>query len=169
MVKRKKKRGKERKQKRKLTAEERRRKRERKANYMTIFLNGKQKRVRRPPMICGMEVDEFVEKNADPILLHQLEMWEYMPDFSAGHAPTPRFLADDVFGDDVPADEDFPEGILAEDILAGNALPMVDSCDEDPFAGLYQSADLFPGFPQDESLYESSDESARQRRDDIPF
>ena len=45
---------------------------------MTIFINGKQKRVKRPPTIDGMDVDEFIRRNADPIWLHQNEMWEYI-------------------------------------------------------------------------------------------
>ena len=66
------------KRKRKLTAAERRERRERKRKYMTIFINGKQKRVRRPPEIDGLPVDEFIIRNADPIWLHQNEMWELM-------------------------------------------------------------------------------------------
>ena len=64
--------------KRKRTAAEKRARRERKEKYMTIFINGKQKRVPRPQQIEGMDVDEFVARNADPIWLHQNEMWEYM-------------------------------------------------------------------------------------------
>jgi len=45
---------------------------------MTIFINGKQKRVKRPPTINGTDVNEFIYRNADPIWLHQNEMWEYM-------------------------------------------------------------------------------------------
>lgn len=45
---------------------------------MTIFMNGKQKRVKRPVTIDGMDADEFILRNADPIWLHQNEMWEYM-------------------------------------------------------------------------------------------
>lgn len=30
----------------------------------------------RPPMIEGLEADEFIRQNADPIWLHQNEMWE---------------------------------------------------------------------------------------------
>ena len=37
-----------------------------------------QRRVRRPPTIDGMDVDEFIMQNADPIWLHQNELWEYM-------------------------------------------------------------------------------------------
>jgi hypothetical protein len=51
--------------KRKLTAAERRAKKERKKNFMTIFDNGKQKRVRRPATIEGLPVDEFIRRNAD--------------------------------------------------------------------------------------------------------
>lgn len=64
--------------KRKLTAAEKQAKRERKKNFMTVFINGKQKRVPRPPMVEGMSVDEFIARNADPIWLHQNEMWEYL-------------------------------------------------------------------------------------------
>lgn len=43
---------------------------------MTIFIGGKQKRVPRPQLIEGLTVDEFIRQNADPIWLHQNEMWE---------------------------------------------------------------------------------------------
>jgi uncharacterized protein YnzC (UPF0291/DUF896 family) len=66
------------KRKRKLTAVEKAEKKRRRMEYMTIFINGKQKRVKRPPTIDGMDVDEFIRRNADPIWLHQNEMWEYM-------------------------------------------------------------------------------------------
>jgi hypothetical protein len=62
--------------KRKLTTAEKRERRERKRKYMTIFINGKQKRVPRPQQIDGLPVDEFIARNADPIWLHQNEMWE---------------------------------------------------------------------------------------------
>lgn len=62
-----------------MTAAEKRARRERKAKYMTIFVNGKQKRVPRPQQIEGLDVDEFIARNADPIWLHQNEMWELMP------------------------------------------------------------------------------------------
>lgn len=66
--------------KRKLTAAEKRAKRERRKKFMTIFINGKQKRVpREPQLIEGLPVDEFIRRNADPIWLHQNEMWELMP------------------------------------------------------------------------------------------
>jgi len=45
---------------------------------MTIFINGKQKRVKRPPAIDGLDVDEFIRRNADPTWSDQDEMWEYI-------------------------------------------------------------------------------------------
>jgi uncharacterized protein YnzC (UPF0291/DUF896 family) len=66
------------KQKRKLTPAEKAEKKRRREQYKTIFINGKQKRVKRLPTIDGMDVDEFIRRNADPIWLHQNEMWEYM-------------------------------------------------------------------------------------------
>ena len=45
---------------------------------MFIFVNGRQKRVRRPPTIDGMPMDEFIARNADPIWLHQNEMWDLL-------------------------------------------------------------------------------------------
>ncbi len=68
------------KRKRKLSAKEKAEKRRRRKEYMTIFVNGKQKRVKRPPTIDGMDIHEFIRRNADPIWLHQNEMWEYMVD-----------------------------------------------------------------------------------------
>ena len=68
------------KRKRKLTAAEKAKKKRRQKEYMTIFVKGKQKRIKRPPTISGMNVDEFIRRNADPIWLHQNEMWEYMTD-----------------------------------------------------------------------------------------
>ena len=46
---------------------------------MTVFINGKQKRVPRQPTIEGLPVDEFIARNADPIWLRQNELWELMP------------------------------------------------------------------------------------------
>ena len=66
------------KQKRKLTPAEKARKKKRQMEYMTIFMNGKQKRVKRPPIIDGIDLDDFIQMNADPIWLHQNEMWEDM-------------------------------------------------------------------------------------------
>ena len=64
--------------KRKRTPAEKRARRERQKKFMTIFINGKQKSVPRPQLIDGIDVDEFIARNADPIWLHQHELWEYM-------------------------------------------------------------------------------------------
>ncbi len=64
--------------KRKLSAAEKRARKQRRQEFMTIFVNGKQKRVRRPPTRDGMDVDDFIRRNADPVWLHQNEMWEYL-------------------------------------------------------------------------------------------
>jgi hypothetical protein len=64
------------KRKRKLTAAEKAEKRRRREMYHFVFVGGRMKRVRRPPMIDGMDADEFIRRNADPIWLHQNEMWE---------------------------------------------------------------------------------------------
>jgi hypothetical protein len=74
--------------KRKLTAAEKHAKKERKKKYQWIFINGKQVRVKRPEMIDGMPVDEFIARNADPLWLHQNEMWEYIE-------PEPDLFADE--------------------------------------------------------------------------
>jgi hypothetical protein len=67
------------KRKRKLTAAEKLARKERKKKWMFIFVGGKQKRVRRPPEVDGMPVNEFLAANADPLWLYQNEMWELSP------------------------------------------------------------------------------------------
>jgi hypothetical protein len=62
--------------KRKRTAAEKRARRERRKKFMTIFINGKQKRVPRPPLIEGLPVEEFIARNADSIWLHDNGLWE---------------------------------------------------------------------------------------------
>jgi len=68
--------------KKKLTAAQKRAgkkaKVERQKKYMWVFMHGKQVRVKRPPTIDGMDADEYIRQNADPIWLHQNEMWEYI-------------------------------------------------------------------------------------------
>jgi hypothetical protein len=62
-------------QKRKLTSTAKAEKQRRRKEYMTIFINGKQKRVKRPPTIDGIDVEAFIRQNADSIFLNQNEMW----------------------------------------------------------------------------------------------
>ena len=64
--------------KRKRTAAEKRARRERKLKFMTIFVNGRQKRVPRPQLIDGLPVEAFIARNADPVWLHEQGLWEYM-------------------------------------------------------------------------------------------
>ena len=64
--------------KRKLTKAQKAEKKRRQQEYMTIFIRGKQKRVKRPSPIDEMDVEEFIRANADPIWLHQEGLWEYM-------------------------------------------------------------------------------------------
>ena len=64
--------------KKKLTPEQKAAKKKRREEFMTVFMNGKQVRVRRPPMIDGIPVEEFIHRNADPIWLHRNEMWEHI-------------------------------------------------------------------------------------------
>ena len=79
----KKKKNKLKKPKRKLTNAEkkarREAKKERQKKYQWVFMNGKQVRIKRPPMIDGIPEDEWIRQNADPIWLVQNEMWEYIP------------------------------------------------------------------------------------------
>ena len=82
--------------KRKLTAAEKRERKQRREEYETVFINGKQKRVRRPPTIDGLSVDEFIQRNADPIWLHQNEMWEYMPEYQEESEHTSRRRQDNA-------------------------------------------------------------------------
>ncbi len=65
--------------KKKLTMAQKRAKKARQQQYETVFINGKQLRIKRPPMVEGMTVDEFIMTNADPLWLHQNEMWELIP------------------------------------------------------------------------------------------
>ena len=42
-------------------------------------MNRKQVRINRLPTADGIPVGQFIDENADPIWLHQNEMWELMP------------------------------------------------------------------------------------------
>jgi len=65
-------------QNKKLSPEQKAAKKRRREEYMTVFINGKQKRIKRSPTTDGMDTEEFIRRNADPIWLHQNEMWEYI-------------------------------------------------------------------------------------------
>jgi hypothetical protein len=55
-------------------------KEERKKKFMFVFMNGRQLRVKRPETIDGIDVDEFIRRNADPIWFHQNGMHELIDD-----------------------------------------------------------------------------------------
>jgi len=61
-----------------MTAAQKAAKKKRQKEYLTIFVHGKQKQVKRPPTIDGIPLDEYIRGNADPIWLHQNEMLEYL-------------------------------------------------------------------------------------------
>lgn len=81
--------------KRKLTSSEKAEKKRRRQLYETIFVRGKQKRVKRKQTIDGMDMDEFIQRNADPIWLHQNRMWEKID-------PLEKFYNKDSDEDDIP-------------------------------------------------------------------
>ena len=96
--------------KKKLTAAQRAEKKRRKLEFMTVFMNGKQVRVRRPPTIDGMNVEDYIRQNADPIWLHQHGYYEVLherameeqEDMSETHSPVPRKPAVTDESEDMP-------------------------------------------------------------------
>jgi hypothetical protein len=62
---------------------------ERQRKYQWVFMNGKQVRIKRPPTVDGIPVDQFIEENTDPIWLHQNELWELMPVENSIFEPAP--------------------------------------------------------------------------------
>jgi 16S rRNA U516 pseudouridylate synthase RsuA-like enzyme len=92
------------KKKRKLSAAEKAAKRKRREEFRTVMINGKQKRIRRPPMIEGLTVDEFIRRNADPVWLHEAGMWEYLEEAPRRPSPPsrPPALRPDDDEDDLP-------------------------------------------------------------------
>ena len=85
--------------KKKLTPAQKRAKKaakaERQRKYQWVFMNGKQVRIKRPPTVDGMPVDQFIQENADPIWLHQNELWELMPVEDALFGPEPSTEPDE--------------------------------------------------------------------------
>lgn len=91
--------------KKKLTPAQKRTKKaakaERQKKYQWIFIDGKQVRIKRQPTVDGVPVDQYIEENADPIWLHQNEMWELMPmepDLFDCEFPNDPFVAEDEDG-----------------------------------------------------------------------
>lgn len=71
----------EKKPKRKQAADEKAARKRRCEQYITIFIGGKQKRIKWSSTVEGMDVDEFIRRNTDPIWLHQNEMWEVLHEY----------------------------------------------------------------------------------------
>lgn len=76
-------------------------KKERQRKFETVFLNGKQVRIRRPPTVDGMPVNQFIEANADPVWLHQNGLWEMLPVEASPSTTAPSAQPDDA-DDDIP-------------------------------------------------------------------
>lgn len=57
-------------------------------DFKTVFMNGKQVRIRREPTIDGQSVEEFIRNNADPIWLLQNEMYELLDGHESGKDET---------------------------------------------------------------------------------
>ena len=71
-------------------------KEENQKKYLWVFLNGKQVKIKRPPMIEGIDAEEYIQQNADPLWLHQNGMWEYIRDEGEKHAGS-RYFCDRFF------------------------------------------------------------------------
>ena len=92
--------------KRKLTAAEKAEKKRRREMYMTVFMNGKMKRVRRPQMVEGLPAEEFIRRNALEGVLKILPWMEYekMLDYyfvessSVGDPAYPAALSSEIWG-----------------------------------------------------------------------
>jgi len=69
---------------------------------MTILIGGKQKRVKRPPTVEGMDVDEFIRRSADPIWLHRNEMWEVLHELEMAEGIESPETSEESKPDDVP-------------------------------------------------------------------
>jgi hypothetical protein len=90
------------KKKRKLTAAERAAKKKRREDYQTVFVRGKMKRVRRPPMIDGLSLDDFIRQNADPNFLHQEGMWWGLEESDGEDSASHSSKSGEDNGDDFP-------------------------------------------------------------------
>ena len=51
---------------------------ERQRKYKWVMINGRQVRIKKPPTINGIPEDEYLEKYADSIWLHQNGMYEIL-------------------------------------------------------------------------------------------
>jgi len=72
----------------KRTGEEMKAKKRINREFKTVFMNGKQVRIRREPTIDGQFVEEFIRHNADPIWLVLNEMYELLDEHESGKDQT---------------------------------------------------------------------------------
>jgi len=61
--------------KRKLSATAKSARKKVRQEFMTVMIDGKQKRVRHPATNDGMQIDDFIRENADPIWRLQYGYW----------------------------------------------------------------------------------------------
>jgi len=61
--------------KNKLSATRRTEKRQPREQFTTVMMSGRQTRMRRPPTVEGIDVEEFFRRNATAVELHQEELW----------------------------------------------------------------------------------------------
>ncbi|WP_252179473.1 hypothetical protein [Endozoicomonas sp. 4G] len=73
----------------------RERKIEQRKKYEFIFINGKQVKVKKDPEIDGIPVDDFIKRNADPIWLHQNELWHLIETKQDVTAETQKYDEDE--------------------------------------------------------------------------
>jgi len=94
----------------KLTSAQKAEKRRRKAEFETIFVGGKQKRVKRRPLVEGLDPDEFIRRNANPSWLHQNGLREDMERPLPSQDDDASATTDhkDLFENLAAADEDSP-------------------------------------------------------------
>jgi len=60
------------------------------------------KRIKRPPTVDGMDVDEFIRDNADPIWLYQNEIWEVLCERKMAEGIEAPEMSEESKPDDVP-------------------------------------------------------------------
>lgn len=152
------------KRKRKLTAAEKAARKRRKAEFQTVFVGGKQKRVRRPPTIDGMDVDEFIRRNADPIFLHEMEMWWLMEEPGASGK-----------ADEMREEYDFSGSVRGKYATRYGELTMIVEPEGDGFVSFFDELDVWSqGSTAEEAranlaealehFFEVTDESEVRRR-----
>ncbi len=90
--------------KKKLTSAQKAANKKRRKEWMMIFVRGKQKRIRRPATINGIDVEQFIADNADDIWLLQEGRYEQI---DARGTYSTQSLGDDAklgrnFDDEIP-------------------------------------------------------------------